>query len=85
MEWGRGLLTFFGLGAYWATPWLLLGRVVRPPDPRYALVPALFGAGVFLHSSADMQKDTALLPTPDQRISDGLFARARHVNCLGSC
>ena len=48
-----------------------------------AVVIFLFGIGVFLHFSSDMQKYTALKLNPGQLITDGLFQKSRNMNYVG--
>ena len=44
---------------------------------------SLFGIGVFLHFSSDMQKYTALKLNPGHLIMDGLFNKSRNMNYFG--
>jgi steroid 5-alpha reductase family enzyme len=43
----------------------------------------LFGLGVFLHFSSDMQKYTALKLNPGHLVMDGLFSKSRNMNYFG--
>jgi protein-S-isoprenylcysteine O-methyltransferase Ste14 len=52
-------------------PWAIAGCV------------ALYGLGVFLHYSADMQKNMALKLRPGVLLKDGLWSRIRNPNYLG--
>ncbi|MGA9532071.1 MAG: DUF1295 domain-containing protein [Anaerolineales bacterium] len=80
---GRGLVLLMGLSLYWVAGWLATSRTEPLPTPIYAIAPALFGVGVFLHFAADMQKFTALNLRPETLITDGLFRRLRNPNYLG--
>ncbi len=82
--WGYGIgVVWGGLTLYWIAPLLLMLRDVHAPAWYLGLCTALYGAGVFLHFAADMQKHTSLKLNPDHLISDGLFTRLRNPNYLG--
>jgi protein-S-isoprenylcysteine O-methyltransferase Ste14 len=79
----RGLGLLGGLSLYWVAGWLATSRSESLPPAIYALAPALFGFGVFMHFAADMQKFTALRLRPETLITGGLFKRLRNPNYLG--
>ena len=84
-----GLMILFGLSLYWISPWIIVsgyfngGQVVTTPNWLISIVIFLFGLGVFLHFSSDMQKHTALKLNPRNLISDGLFKKSRNINYVG--
>ena len=84
-----GLTILFGLSLYWVSPWIIVsgyfnaGQMVVVPNWLISIVIFLFGLGVFLHFSSDMQKYTALKLNPGNLISDGLFKKSRNINYLG--
>ena len=84
-----GLTILFGLSLYWVSPWVIVsgyfnaGQMVVVPNWLISIVIFLFGLGVFLHFSSDMQKYTALKLNPGNLISDGLFKKSRNINYLG--
>ena len=84
-----GLTILFGLSLYWVSPWIIVsgyfnaGQMVVDPNWLISIVIFLFGLGVFLHFSSDMQKYTALKLNPGNLISDGLFKKSRNINYLG--
>ena len=84
-----GLMILFGLSLYWISPWIIVsgyfngGQVVTTPNWLISIVIFLFGLGVFLHFSSDMQKHTALKLNPGNLISDGLFKKSRNINYVG--
>ena len=61
-----GLIIIFGLSLYWISPWIIVsgyfngGQMVTIPNWIISIIISLFGVGVFLHFSSDMQKYTAL-------------------------
>ena len=84
-----GLIILFGLSLYWISPWIIVsgyfnnGQMVTIPNWLISIVIFLFGLGVFLHFSSDMQKHTALKLNPGNLISDGLFKKSRNINYVG--
>lgn len=80
---GRGIVLLAGLSLYWVAAWIATTPGGPLPTPIYALAPAMFGLGVFLHFAADLQKFTALKLQPETLITDGLFSRLRNPNYLG--
>lgn len=84
-----GLMILFGLSLYWISPWIIVsgyfngGQMVTTPNWLISIVIFLFGLGVFLHFSSDMQKHTALKLNPGNLISDGLFKKSRNINYVG--
>jgi protein-S-isoprenylcysteine O-methyltransferase Ste14 len=79
----RGLVLWGALTLYWIAPWLLTSRGASAPAWLLGAAALLFGAGVFLHFAADMQKWTALRLRPGSLVTEGLFARTRNPNYLG--
>lgn len=84
-----GLVILFGLSLYWISPWLIVsgyfneGNMIIIPNWLVSVVIFMFGLGVFLHFSSDMQKHTALKLNPGKLISNGLFKRSRNINYFG--
>ena len=84
-----GILILFGLSLYWISPWIIVsgyfnkGIMVEVPMILIALSIFLFGLGVFLHFSSDMQKHTSLKINKGELITDGLFSRSRNTNYFG--
>ena len=84
-----GLFILAGLSLYWISPWIIVsgyfnnGNMVEIPMWAISGAIFLFGVGVFLHFSSDMQKYTALKLNPSNLITDGLFSRSRNMNYFG--
>ena len=84
-----GVVILLGLSLYWISPWIIVsgyftnGLMVVIPNWLISVVIFLFGIGVFLHFSSDMQKYTALKLNPGQLITDGLFQKSRNMNYVG--
>ena len=84
-----GLFILAGLSLYWISPWIIVsgyfnnGEMVIPPLWMISLAIFLFGLGVFLHFSSDMQKYTALKLNPRKLVVDGLFSKSRNMNYFG--
>ncbi len=84
-----GLFILIGLSLYWIAPWIIVsgyfnnGDMVVVPLWLISLCISLFGIGVFLHFSSDMQKYTALKLNPGHLIMDGLFNKSRNMNYFG--
>ena len=84
-----GFIILFGLSLYWISPWIIVsgyfngGQMVTIPNWIISIIIFLFGVGVFLHFSSDMQKYTALKLKPGHLISDGLFKKSRNINYVG--
>jgi len=84
-----GLFILLGLSLYWVSPWLIVsgyfndGDMIIIPNWLVSVVIFMFGFGVFLHFSSDMQKHTTLKLNPGKLISDGLFKKSRNINYLG--
>ena len=84
-----GLFILVGLSLYWISPWIIVsgyfnnGDMVNPPLWMISLAIFLFGLGVFLHFSSDMQKHTALKLNPGTLVMDGLFSKSRNMNYFG--
>ena len=84
-----GLVILSGLSLYWISPWLIVsgyfngGDMIAAPNWLISIVIFMFGLGVFLHFSSDMQKHTILKTNPGTLISDGLFKRSRNINYFG--
>ena len=84
-----GLFILAGLSLYWISPWIIVsgyfnnGNMVEPPMWIISTCIFLFGLGIFLHFSSDMQKYTALKLNPGMLVTDGLFSRSRNMNYFG--
>ena len=84
-----GLAILSGLSLYWISPWIIVsgyfnkGMMVEVPLWMISLAIALFGMGVFLHFSSDMQKHTSMKLRPGNLIVDGLFSKSRNINYFG--
>ena len=84
-----GFIILFGLSLYWISPWIIVSgyfngsQMVTIPNWIISIIIFLFGVGVFLHFSSDMQKYTALKLKPGHLISDGLFKKSRNINYVG--
>ena len=84
-----GFIILFGLSLYWISPWIIVSgyfngsQMVTIPNWIISIIIFLFGVGVFLHFSSDMQKYTALKLKPGHLISDGLFKKSRNINYIG--
>ena len=84
-----GLLILFGLSLYWISPWIIVsgyfnqGTMVEAPIWIFAIAIFLFGLGVFLHFTSDMQKHVSLNINPGSLIKDGLFSKSRNMNYFG--
>ena len=84
-----GLFILAGLSLYWISPWIIVsgyfnnGDMVIPPLWMISLAIFLFGLGVLLHFSSDMQKHTALKLNPRKLVVDGLFSKSRNMNYFG--
>ncbi|HCH66520.1 MAG: steroid 5-alpha reductase [Deltaproteobacteria bacterium] len=79
----RVLLLVTGLGGYWVAPVVLCLHEVPAPAAMVGAGVALFGLGVFLHFTADMQKHMHLQHRPGVLLTEGLWARSRNPNYLG--
>lgn len=79
---GYGLVIWGGLSLYWIAPWLIASRGTEAPPWMLAACVALWGFGVFLHFSSDMQKHITL-QFRRGLITEGLWARLRNPNYLG--
>jgi protein-S-isoprenylcysteine O-methyltransferase Ste14 len=71
------------LTLYWVGPWLLITRGVEAPGWLMAVCIGMYGLGIFLHFTTDMQKYSSLKLEPEQLITDGLLARCRNMNYFG--
>ena len=84
-----GLVILSGLSLYWISPWIIVsgyfnkGVMVEVPLWMISLAIFLFGMGVFLHFSSDMQKHTSLKLRPGNLIVDGFFSKSRNINYFG--
>ena len=84
-----GLLILFGLSLYWIAPWLIVsgyfndGNMVVVPNWLISLSVFLFGMGIFLHFTSDMQKYITLKLNPGKLITSGLFLKSRNMNYFG--
>lgn len=79
----RAAMLTAGLLGYWVGPVVMLAKPQDAPPWLVGAVVALFGAGVFLHFAADMQKHMAMTLRPGVLLTDGLWARTRNPNYLG--
>ncbi len=78
-----GLVIWGGLSLYWIAPYLIASRAQAAPAWLMATCISLFGFGVFLHFTTDMQKYIELTYNPNNLITDGLFSKVRNTNYLG--
>jgi protein-S-isoprenylcysteine O-methyltransferase Ste14 len=81
MVWG--VLTAFGLIAYWVAPWMLISRGVECPPWYLGMCVGMNVFGVFLHFVTDMQKFTSLQLQPEKLITTGMMSRVRNLNYFG--
>jgi len=79
----RGAFLVVGLASYWLAPFLLTARGHEAAPALGGACVAAFGAGVFLHFTADMQKHIQLALRPGYLITGGLWRRVRNPNYLG--
>ncbi|WP_394774804.1 DUF1295 domain-containing protein [Flavobacterium sp.] len=78
-----GILTpFLPLAAYYIAPFLLISRHITLPAWIFAVAPAIYTFGIFMHYVSDAQKHYTLR-LQKGIIDDGLFARTRNPNYLG--
>lgn len=86
-EWETGpwfaLVAWGGLSVYWAAPVIITAGDVQVPPWLLGLSIALYGAGVFLHFAADMQKHVSLKLRPEHLITEGLWSLCRNPNYFG--
>ena len=84
-----GLFILTGLSLYWISPWIIVsgyfhnGSMVEVSRWIISISIFLFGVGIFLHFSSDMQKHTELKLNPGMLVTDGLFSRSRNMNYFG--
>jgi len=81
-----GLVIWGGLSTYWVAPWLLMTSspsAAEAPPWLLGLAVMVFGVGVFLHFTSDMQKHMHLQHRRGLLLDDGLWARSRNPNYLG--
>jgi protein-S-isoprenylcysteine O-methyltransferase Ste14 len=81
MVWG--MITVFGLVAYWAAAWFLISRGVKCPPWYLGMCVSMNIMGVFLHFVTDMQKYTSLKLQPETLITKGMMSRVRNLNYFG--
>ncbi len=86
---GYGMLILVGLSMYWISPWIIVsgyfneGIMVEAPLILISSSIFLFGLGVFLHFSSDMQKYISLKINKGILITENLFSRSRNINYFG--
>ena len=86
---GYGMLILVGLSMYWISPWIIVsgyfneGIMVEAPLILISSSIFLFGLGVFLHFSSDMQKYISLKINKGVLITENLFSRSRNINYFG--
>ena len=73
---------FLPLAAYYIAPYLLISGHITLPAWVFAVAPAVFTLGIFMHFVSDAQKHYTL-KLQKGIIDDGLFARTRNPNYLG--
>lgn len=78
----RALMLVGGLSLYWLSPLVIVIYDVELAPLQTAAAISLFGLGVFLHFTADMQKHITLKHGPGL-ITTGLFSLVRNPNYLG--
>ena len=80
---GIGVITpFLPLAAYYIAPYLLISQHIILPAWVFAMAPAIYTLGIFMHYVSDAQKHYTLR-LQKGIIDDGLFARTRNPNYLG--
>jgi protein-S-isoprenylcysteine O-methyltransferase Ste14 len=89
-SWERPVPLWYGVGAiwgaltlYWVAPCIIVSRGVVPPPWYLGMCVALFGAGIFLHFCADMEKYVHLKLRPGTLLTGGLWSWCRNPNYLG--
>lgn len=83
VSWAYGLQTWAFLTLYWVGPYVIASRDLHAAPWLLGLCVATWGAGVWLHFAADMQKFMHLRLAPGTLLTDGLWARTRNPNYLG--
>ena len=84
-----GLTILLGLSFYWISPWIIVsgyfngGQMIQIPNYLFSIIIFLFGMGVFLHFSSDMQKYVSLKLAPGKLIQSELFRKSRNINYFG--
>ena len=79
-----GLAIWVVLTLYLIAPWLIVSGNAGDPEPWFVgLCVALYGFGVFLHFTSDMQKHLSLQWRPGTLITEGLWGIVRNPNYLG--
>ncbi|RMG87191.1 MAG: DUF1295 domain-containing protein [Chloroflexi bacterium] len=78
-----GLVIWGGLSLYWIAPYIITSQAVNAPPWLLGGCVALYGVGVFLHFTADMQKYWALRLRPNTLITEGVWRWCRNPNYLG--
>jgi protein-S-isoprenylcysteine O-methyltransferase Ste14 len=81
LPWAIGL--FSTLALYWVTPLLIMTQGTQAPNGYTAVCIALYTLGIFLHYTADMQKDMVMRLRPGTLLKEGLWAKVRNPNYLG--
>jgi protein-S-isoprenylcysteine O-methyltransferase Ste14 len=78
-----GLMLWIGMCLYWVSPLIITSSAVQAPAWLFGLCTSMFGFGVFLQFSADMQKYMELKYRPNQLITEGFMSRTRNINYFG--
>lgn len=84
-----GFTILMGLSLYWISPWIIVsgyfnnGEMVEVPYYLFSIVIFLFGMGVFLHFSSDMQKHIYMKISPGKLIQSEMFNKSRNINYFG--
>lgn len=78
-----GLYIWAGLSLYWVAPWVITSQSVNVPPWFLSVALLVYGLGMFLHFTSDMQKYIELKYNPGHLITDGLMAYSRNINYLG--
>ena len=84
-----GIIIMLALSLYWVSPWIIVsgyfnnGQMISVPYWLISICIFLFGSGVFLHFSSDMQKFISLKLKPGHLVTGGLFSKSRNINYFG--
>jgi protein-S-isoprenylcysteine O-methyltransferase Ste14 len=78
-----GVISIFGLLAYWVAPWLLISRGVHCPPWYLGICVCISCFGLFLHFVTDMQKYIALKLRPETLITTEMMSKVRNLNYFG--
>ncbi|KAJ3257164.1 hypothetical protein HK103_004862 [Boothiomyces macroporosus] len=83
VPWSQFFVVCFGLGMFWLNPLIIAKYDIQCSPIMLGTAISAYALGVFLHFSADIQKDITLQYSPGKLITTKLFALCRHPNYLG--